>query len=412
MPCRIGLLSQGAVNFPRARSTDGQGTHSTTTIVIVAGGDGRSHRCIRGESTDERGLPSESSTHERGLPSESSTQLPAPSGATEPARRPAEDGGMSLSYAEAVVIGALQGVTELFPVSSLGHSVILPALIGGDWAADLDVSAPESPYLAFIVGLHVATAAALLVFFWRDWVRIVKGFGCSIRYRRVRTDDERLAWLIILATIPVGLAGLLLEHLFRTVLGRPVPAAAFLIANGVILLVGEQLRRRAGIAESALVGPPGPRPPVDPGAVRDLDAGVTGPEADLRSNRRIAALPMWRGVLVGASQMLALLPGISRSGVAMVTGLTQGLSHRDAARFSFLLATPVILAAGVLKIPDLTGPLGAGIGGPILVGSVVSFVSAYLSVRFLERYFRTRTLLPFAIYSLIVGVAALIWLTV
>src|SRR6478609_2973091 len=159
MPCRIGLLSQGAVNFPRAQSTDGQGTHSSTTIVIVAGGDGRSRRRIRGESTDERGLPSESSTQlPRGLPSESSTQLPAPGGGTEPARRPAEDGGMSLSYLEAVVVGALQGVTELFPVSSLGHSVILPALIGGDWAADLDVSAPESPYLAFIVGLHVATA--------------------------------------------------------------------------------------------------------------------------------------------------------------------------------------------------------------------------------------------------------------
>jgi undecaprenyl-diphosphatase len=318
---------------------------------------------------------------------------------------------VSLSYAEAVVVGALQGVTELFPVSSLGHSVILPALIGGQWATDLDVSAPESPYLAFIVGLHVATAAALLVFFWRDWVRIVMGFVSSIRRRRVRTDEERLAWLIILATIPVGLAGLLLEHLFRTVLGRPVPAAAFLIANGVILLVGEQLRRRARIAETAPVGPAGPRGPVDPGAVRDLDAGVTGPEADLRSDRRIAALPMWRGVLVGASQILALLPGISRSGVAMVTGLTQGLSHRDAARFSFLLATPVILAAGVLKIPDLTGPLGAGIRGPVLAGSLASFVAAYLSVRFLERYFRTRTLYPFAVYSLFVGAAALVWLT-
>jgi undecaprenyl-diphosphatase len=321
---------------------------------------------------------------------------------------------VSLSYVEAVVVGALQGVTELFPVSSLGHSVILPALIGGDWATDLDVSAPESPYLAFIVGLHVATAAALLVFFWRDWVRIVKGFVSSIRHRRVHTDSERLAWLITLATIPIGLAGLLLEHLFRTVLGRPVPAAAFLIANGVILLVGERLRRRAPLADPVTV-PQAPEhsrtPLLRAGAVRDLDAGITGPEADLRSDRRIAALPMWRGVLIGTSQILALLPGISRSGVAMVTGLTQGLSHRDAARFSFLLATPVILAAGVLKIPDLVGPLGAGIGGPVLVGSLASFVAAYLSVRFLERYFRTRTLYPFAIYSLAVGVAALIWLS-
>jgi undecaprenyl-diphosphatase len=311
---------------------------------------------------------------------------------------------MSLSYVEAIVVGALQGVTELFPVSSLGHSVILPAVVGGQWATDLDVSAPESPYLAFIVGLHVATALALLVFFWRDWVRIVGGFISSVRYRRMRTDSERLAWLIILATIPIGLAGLLLEHTFRTVLGRPIPAAAFLIANGVILLLGERIRRRTPVP--ALVGT------TDSAGMDHNVSAEAGTDEDLRSDQRIAGLSIGRGVLVGASQILALLPGISRSGVAMVTGLTQGLSHRDAARFSFLLATPVILAAGVLKIPDLTGPLGAGIGGPILVGSVVSFVSAYLSVRFLERYFRTRTLLPFAIYSLIVGVAALIWLSV
>jgi len=319
---------------------------------------------------------------------------------------------MSLSYVEAIVVGALQGVTELFPVSSLGHSVILPAVIGGQWATDLDVSAPESPYLAFIVGLHVATALALLLFFWRDWVRIIGGFVSSIRYRRMKTDGERLAWLIILATIPIGLAGLLLEHTFRTVLGRPIPAAAFLIANGLILLVGERLRRRTpvqvlvGVTDSAGIDRG------DQDATAGTPDALAGTDDDLLSDHRIARLPISRGVLVGASQILALLPGISRSGVAMVTGLTQGLSHRDAARFSFLLATPVILAAGVLKIPDLTGPLGAGLGGPILAGSVVSFVSAYLSVRFLERYFRTRTLLPFAIYSLIVGVAALVWLSV
>jgi undecaprenyl-diphosphatase len=322
---------------------------------------------------------------------------------------------MSLSYVEAIVVGALQGVTELFPVSSLGHSVILPAVVGGQWATDLDVSAPESPYLAFIVGLHVATALALLVFFWRDWVRIIGGFVSSIRYRRMKTDSERLAWLIILATIPIGLAGLLLEHTFRTVLGRPIPAAAFLIANGVILLVGERLRRRT--PSPTLVGAAGSQRDPEADAVAAGHGGgdpgaADGVDDDLRSDQRIARLTIGRGVLVGASQILALLPGISRSGVAMVTGLTLGLSHRDAARFSFLLATPVILAAGVLKIPDLTGPLGAGLGGPILLGSVAAFVSAYLSVRFLERYFRTRTLLPFAVYSLIVGVAALIWLSV
>src|SRR4029078_9578704 len=141
----------------------------------------------------------------------------------------------TISYLEAIVIGGLQGITELFPVSSLGHSIIIPALIGGRWATALSVSAPESPYLAFIVGLHVATAAALLVFFWRDWVRIVAGFFTSLRHRRIHTPAERLAWLIVLATIPVGLSGLALEHVFRTTLGKPVPAAVFLILNGLIL---------------------------------------------------------------------------------------------------------------------------------------------------------------------------------
>jgi undecaprenyl-diphosphatase len=304
-----------------------------------------------------------------------------------------------LTYLEAIVVGAFQGVTELFPVSSLGHSVLIPALVGGEWARDLNVSAPESPYLAFIVGLHVATALALLLFFRRDWVRIVGGLVTSIRYRRMRTPAERLAWLIVFATIPVGIAGLLLEHVFRTTLGRPIPAAAFLIANGVVLYGGELLRRRASTtvpAEADLTGTGGP------GGVRDPDA-----EAD----DRLARLSIGRGTLIGSAQILALLPGISRSGVTMVAGLLRGLSHEDAARFSFLLATPVILAAGVLKIPDLFGPLGNGVHGQVLAGSAASFVCAYLAVRFLTRYFRTRTLTPFAIYCGVVGIGSLIWLT-
>ncbi len=309
----------------------------------------------------------------------------------------------TLSYLEAVVVGALQGITELFPVSSLGHSVILPALIGGSWAKDLDVSAPESPYLAFIVGLHVATALALLLFLWRDWVRIIGGFFTSIRDRRIATDSQRLAWLIVLATIPVGIAGLLLEHLFRTVLGKPMPAAAFLFANGLVLLLGERLRRRAPVGvPAAPVSAPADRSAGSAQAA-DLDAGVEGPEADLRSDQRLATMTFKRGVVIGCAQILALLPGLSRSGVTMVVGLTQGLSHRDAARFSFLLATPVIFAAGALKIPNLVGPLGAGIHGQILAGSLASFICAYVAVRFLDRYFRTRTLVPFALYCLLAG---------
>jgi undecaprenyl-diphosphatase len=306
-----------------------------------------------------------------------------------------------LTYVEAVVVGAFQGVTELFPVSSLGHSVLVPALVGGQWAEDLSVSAPESAYLAFIVGLHVATAAALLVFFWRDWLRILTGFATSLRYRRIQTSAERLAWLIIFATIPVGLSGLALEHLFRTTLGRPIPAAAFLTVNGVVLFAGERLRRRV------------PAPAGAAGTAAEADEAIDrGPGELDESDLRLARLPMARAVLIGSAQILALLPGISRSGITMVAGLLRGLNHDDAARFSFLLATPVILAAGVLKIPDLFGPLGAGIHGQVIVGSIASFVSAYFAVRFLTRYFHTRTLTPFAVYCIAAGAASLIWLTV
>jgi undecaprenyl-diphosphatase len=319
-----------------------------------------------------------------------------------------------LSYVEAVVVGAFQGITELFPVSSLGHSVLIPALVGGRWAQDLNVSAPESPYLAFIVGLHVATAAALLVFFWRDWLAIVGGFITSVRHRRVSTPAERLAWLIVVATIPVGIAGLALEHVFRTTLGRPVPAAAFLAINGVVLYAGERLRRHTPAVVSgdpvnggeASAGGEVSGAPVSSGEVSGapVNSGLTP------SDERIAELTMGQGVLIGSAQILALLPGISRSGITMVAGLWRGLNHEEAARFSFLLATPVILAAGVLKIPDLFGPLGNGIHGQVLAGSVASFVAAYLAVRYLTRYFETRTLTPFAIYCTVVGIGSLIWL--
>jgi undecaprenyl-diphosphatase len=297
-----------------------------------------------------------------------------------------------LSYVEAVVVGAAQGITELFPVSSLGHAVLVPALVGGQWANDLNVSAPESPYLAFIVGLHVATAAALLIFFWRDWVRILSGFVSSARHRRVETADERLAWLIVAATIPVGLAGLGLEQFFRSTLGKPVPAAAFLLLNGVVLYAGEVLRRRVAPAG----GP---------------DRPENEDHTDAASDDRLSELPIGRGVLIGAAQILALLPGISRSGITIVAGLWRGLSHEDAARFSFLLATPIILAAGVYKIPELVGPHAAGIQGQVLAGSIASFVCAYLAVRFLTSYFQTRTLYPFAVYCALFGAASLAWLT-
>jgi undecaprenyl-diphosphatase len=303
---------------------------------------------------------------------------------------------VALTYPEAIVVGLVQGVTELFPVSSLGHSVLLPALVGGRWATDLDVSAPESPYLAFIVGLHVATALALLVFFRADWVRIARGLLTSVRDRRVATPDQRLAWLLVLATIPVGITGLLLEHTFRTVLGRPAPAAVFLMANGALLLLGERLRKSTAPVERTVAVGAGVGPPPPPSTV------------DAAADRRLSGVGLGTAMLVGSAQILALLPGISRSGVSMVAGLVRGLSHEDAARLSFLLATPVILAAGVLKLPDLAGPLGAGVRGQVLAGSIVSGLGAYAAVRWLTRWFTTRTLTPFGIYSLLVGAAGLV----
>ena len=437
-----------------------------------------------------------------------------------------------LTYTEALVVGLFQGVTELFPVSSLGHSVLIPALVGGSWAQDLNVTAPDSPYLAFIVGMHVATAIAMIIYFWRDWVRIVGGFFSSIRDRRVETVDQRLAWMIILATIPVGLVGALLQHTVQKTFAKPVVVAVFLAINGLILLGGERLRRRQAAGELAagtagyadyedyadedpalarggrggpgragLDGPGrGGRAPyrdprldetrIDGPRYRDPgleDTRIDGPRWDeverqggygrpdegrggwyaddapgpggyrddsyqddfweeprrrsqdqrnpaaarhsapargqralkeqeaneaIEADRRLTRLGYRRGIFLGSLQILALLPGISRDGIVMIGGMFRGLPRSDAARFSFLLSAPVIFAAGVLKLPDLMGPDGAGIRGQVLVGSIVSGIGAFLALRFLVRYLQdhSRTLTPFAIYCLVVGVGSAIYL--
>jgi undecaprenyl-diphosphatase len=358
-----------------------------------------------------------------------------------------------MTYLEAAVVGLIQGVTELFPVSSLGHNVLLPALIGGSWATDLNVAATESPYLAFIVGLHVATAIALMIYFWRDWVRIIGGFFSSIRDREIKTVDQKMAWMIIFATIPVGLVGLLFEHEFRVLFGKPIRAAIFLVVNGLILYAGERFRTRKSLAADAEViaeadladrrTEPGRAasavPASNAATVRtaapvDSAPGRTAPRAAVpgtamhasgqraakqleatlavRADTRLVAIGYVQGVVIGSAQILALLAGISRDGATMVAGMFRGLSRQDAARFSFLLATPVILAAGVLKLGDLTGHLGNGIHGQVLVGSILSGVGAYVSVRFLMKYFTTRTLTPFAIYCVVVGLGSIIYLSV
>jgi undecaprenyl-diphosphatase len=306
-----------------------------------------------------------------------------------------------LSYLQAIVIALVQGVTELFPVSSLGHSVLVPAWIGGSWETLVTQSSqPHSEssfYLAFIVALHVATALALLWLFRADWIRIVGGFLRTVRRAiggqgiSVRDSDERLAWLIVLATIPVGITGLVLEHVFRTAFAKPVAASVFLFLNGLILLAGDRARR----AQHDEHGEPPQhaeyREPAEPG------------QRDLESDRRLARLPWLDGFIIGALQTFALFAGISRSGITMVGGLFRGLSHEDAARFAFLLATPVILAAGVLKVPSLFGSAGDHIHGQVAVGFVICGVTAYFSAKYLLRYFETRSLRPFAIYCLAAG---------
>jgi undecaprenyl-diphosphatase len=287
-----------------------------------------------------------------------------------------------ISYFQAIVIGLLQGVTELFPISSLGHSVLVPALLGWDEITKAQ-SQKESFYLAFLVALHVATAIALLIYFRAEWARIIGGFLRTLRTRKVETPDQRLAWLLVVATIPAGITGLALEHTLRTQFAKPLAAAIFLFVNGLILLVGERYRRRA--------------------SVRHLVATHEQVRSQTETGRRLDTLQYREAGVVGIAQVGALFAGISRSGITMVAGLVRGLDHEDAARFSFLLATPIILAAGLYKLPDFFGSLGNGVRGQALAGSVAAGIAAYVSVRFLLRYFETRTLTPFAIYCLVAG---------
>ncbi len=297
-------------------------------------------------------------------------------------------GGHLITYFQAVVIGLLQGVTELFPISSLGHAVILPKLLG--W----HLSQKEPYFLAFLVATHLATAIVLFLFFLPEWLRILRGLGRSLRDREIspRDPDARLAWLLVVGTIPAGLLGLLFEHPLRSLFANPKAAAAFLMLNGLVLFASELLRRRA------------PGAPERARALEQRGETPTSPDAE----KRLATLGFREAVGVGTAQAAALFPGISRAGVTMGGGLFVGLTHEDAARYAFLLATPIIGAAALLKLPDLLGSNGNGVRGPALAGAACAGVAAWASVRFLMRYFETNRLTPFAAYCLLAGTAALL----
>jgi len=280
---------------------------------------------------------------------------------------------------QAVLLGVLQGATELFPVSSLGHTVLFPTLFRWHNIVTWQ-SQPESPWLAFVVMLHVGSAIGLLIYFWRDWIAIIRAFFATLGKRRIETSTERLAWLIICATIPVGILGLVLEHPVRDALAKPIFAAIFLIVNGCVLIYAERYRRRAEVRELAH------REGLNP-----------------EGARRLETLEFKEAGLIGVAQSTALIAGISRDGVVMTAGLARGLDNSDAARFGFLLATPPILAAGLVKFSDLTGPLGAGVRGPAVIAAICAALTAIVTVHYLTKYFEKRNLIPFGVYCIAFG---------
>jgi undecaprenyl-diphosphatase len=277
-----------------------------------------------------------------------------------------------VTFFQAMLLAVLQGVSELFPVSSLAHTVLVPAVL--HWHIDRS----DPTFLAFVVVLHLGTAIALAVFYWSDWVRIVRALAVSIARGKFSDDrDEKTGWLLIAGTIPLALIGVFLEKPVRQLFGSPALVSLFLIANAFVMFAGERLRRASR----------------EPGR---------------KATRELWSLSLSDGAKVGLAQAAALLPGISRSGASIVAGLLQGLSHDDAARFSFLLATPAIGAASVLEIPELFAPAASVVLVQSLIGGVLAGITAYASVAFLTRYFHTNDLRPFGWYCLVFGTVCLL----
>jgi len=282
---------------------------------------------------------------------------------------------LELSYFQSIVTGILQGFSELFPISSLGHSVLVPAWIGGSWERFLsNETSGESPYLLMIIALHVASSLTLIWFFRERWIALIKAFFTSLTKRSGFNPSERLIWKILLATIPVGVLGILFQDQVGDLFSDPFAVGAFLFLNGA-LLAGIEIFKKYRIK-------------------REL------PDSEEIGNGQ--------ALLIGVAQSAALFPGISRFGITMSAGLARGLSHSAASDFAFLIATPVIFGAGLLKLPKLFDPEISHIIGPVIVGAIVSAICTYISIAFLVKWFKTHTLYPFAIYCLIVG-ALSIW---
>lgn len=275
-----------------------------------------------------------------------------------------------LTYFQAIIFGVLQGITELFPISSLGHSVVLPKLLG--W--DINQNAPF--FLTFLVATHLATALVLFFFFFKEWKRIISGIFRSLKEREIKESDAdaKLGWLLVVATIPAGVLGILFETTLSKLFANPQFVAIILILNGLLLFFAEIMRRKQ-----------------------------KNHDTRKNSNDSIAKLSWVQAIKIGLLQCIALIPGFSRTGATLTGSLLEGLSHEDSAKFAFLMATPIIGAAALLKLPELASTSDQAVLFPILTGAVTAGIAAFFSVKFLMKYFETKTLMPFAIYCCIVG---------
>lgn len=275
-----------------------------------------------------------------------------------------------LTVFQAIILGLLQGVSELFPISSLGHIVLLPAVL--HWNIDQS----SDTFLSFVVLTHLATALALLLFFWRDWVRILRDMIRSIVNHRMETAHARIGWLIVVSSIPVGILGFLLQTKVQALFASPRLVAIMLVGNGIVLFIAEFLAR---------------------GSIAGAD------------DRKLARMSWTQSFTIGLAQCIALIPGFSRTGVTMTAGIGSGFSRDNAARYAFLLATPVIFAAALLKVPHIISHHGEW--SPAIAGFLCAAIAAYLSVRYLTKYFQTKTLKPFATYCILGGIISLVLLS-
>lgn len=287
-----------------------------------------------------------------------------------------------ISIFQALILGLLQGVTELFPISSLGHSVLIAYVL--NWTSVLNGTTNKaSSFLLFLVVLHLATATALLFFYRKTWIRIIKAFIFSLLKKSHNKKDAKLMWLLILATIPAAAVGLVFQSILQEQFAKPLGAIIFIFINGLILYYADKRinskRKRTDHAQ-------------------DLS------REDVISDRLTAK----RSFIIGVSQIFALLAGISRSGITMVGGILSGLNRDEAAEFSFLLATPIIFGAGLYKLPSVFSSKSNGLHTQMLIGALASGIAAYLAVRFLDKYFKKNSYKPFAFYCMGVGVLVLL----